>query len=359
MRAAMAAGSIFSLRTIQCPACGARLPVDGRALVVACEYCDARVEVQRRSSAPAPSPRPSPGPQRHVAQPHYSGFAWAVLIVPIAVVGYGAFALFLAREDHQASPAPSATATARPVPTPTPQIEPAIEPPPIPPPSDPPPSETPAVVETKVDLPPASTTAPRKSAGKSPASDLPVITVGQARAQLEPKVRACMQKAKAHHLVAYMGNKTSGAVKLLPDSRTRVDGAKVSLAKTSLGRCIDEAGKTVHTAAFKSNYVALDVRNDGVPDPLAHLPKTADMAGVKAKIASFDDAVKACARKHGVEGSRAVFTFKMDGPSGKVTSVGSTYLSKSFRACATAIYEKATFPKVRQSSYGLTYSLDV
>ena len=60
-----------------------------------------------------------------------------------------------------------------------------------------------------------------------------------------------------------------------------------------------------------------------------------------------------------LDASRASFTFKMDGPSGKVTSVGSTYLSSSFRACAKAIYQKATFPKVQQSSYGVTYSLDV
>jgi hypothetical protein len=179
--------------------------------------------------------------------------------------------------------------TSRSVPTPTPQLQPAFDPPPPPPPPETPPSDPPAeATDSKTDPPPKSTLRPRGSASKSPARDLPVITVAQARTQLEPKVRACMQKAKAHHL-----------------------------------------------------------------------PKKPDLTGVKATIASFDDAVKACARKHGVEGSRAVFNFKMDGPSGKVTSVGSTYLSKSFRSCAKAIYQKAAFPKVQQASYGVTYTLEV
>jgi hypothetical protein len=156
-----------------------------------------------------------------------------------------------------------------------------------------------------------------------------------------------------------MGNSSSGPVKLLSDSRTSVDGKKLALAKTSLGKCIDAAGQSVHTAAFKSNYVRLDVRNDDVPDPLGGLPASPDQKAIRAVIAGFDAQVKACARKHGVEGTTDSIRFTIDGPSGKPTLAQSKHSSRAFRSCAEAIYAKARFPKVQTSSYSASYSLSL
>jgi len=351
----MASSSIFAMQVIRCPACHARLPVDGRAAIVRCEYCDARVEIERRAG-----PAPNPMPRRHVAQPQYSGFAWSLVLVPVVFListGITAYQWFFARD------AATVTATA-PVAAPAPIAAPQVptihevDLPDPPPPATVPPDEPepPAKAPTEVPQP----TRPRVPNDTKPATPTgPVISVDEARKQLEPMARACLQKAGAHHLLAYMGNTKLGPVKLLPDSRTRVDGVKVALAKTALGRCLDEAGAKVRTSALKSDYVRLDVRNAGVADPLAGLPANADQKAVRGVIAAFDDDVKACARKHGVEGSRESFRFTIDGPSGKVASVTGTWLAKPFRACAEAIYAKARFEKVRASSYQVTYPLQL
>jgi hypothetical protein len=186
-----------------------------------------------------------------------------------------------------------------------------------------------------------------------------VIDVEQARKQLEPKVRACMQTAKVHHVLAYMGNAKVGPVAVLPDSRTSVDGKKTALGKTALGRCFDAAGKSVRTSAFKSNYVRLDVRNDGVPDPLGALPSKPNPSAVREVIAGFDDEVKACARKHGAEGSKASLQLDIAGPTGKLITLRGGDLPRAFMKCAGSIYARASFAKVQPTSYQVSYSISL
>ena len=195
------------------------------------------------------------------------------------------------------------------------------------------------------------------SAPKAPAG--PVISVAEARKKLEPKVLACMRRSRTHALRAYMGNKGPGPVSVLSDSRTRVDGARTKLAGTALGRCMNDAGKSVRTRASKSNYVRFDLRNNAVRNPLGRLPKKSDRKAVAAVVAAVDDKVRACARKHGQEGLREVFYFKIDGPAGEVLSVRGTYLSKKFRGCAEAHYRKLSFPKVQESDVKYTHDLRV
>ena len=166
-----------------------------------------------------------------------------------------------------------------------------------------------------------------------------------------------MRKTRTHSILAYMGNKRVGPVSLLSDSRTRVDGVRSNLRSTSLGRCMNEAGKSVRTRAFKSNYVRLELRNKRVADPLAALPAKPDRNAIKAKIESVDGKVRACARKHNQEGADEVFYFRVDGPTGKVQSVRATYRSKPFRRCAESIYKRLVFPKTRQADVKYTHRL--
>ncbi len=342
-RAAVASSSSSGTHVRRCPACNARLPIVAGATLVVCEYCDARVELGRGVRTVVPG--------RQVAPARQSS-AW-IVVVPIAVVlvgGATAASAWLRAQQIASSTqvtdapaavrAPAPVALHAPTPTPTPTPAPTLTPTPTP-------TPTPAHTHT----------GPRKPRVELPSG--PVITVEEARKQLEPKVRACMGKAGAHHLLAYMGNSTSGPVKLLSDSRTSVDGKKLALAKTSLGKCIDAAGAAVHTAAFKSNYVRLDVRNDDVPDPLGSLPASADMAAVREVLRSSDAAVKACARKHGALGTRDSFRIEIDGPAGKPTLVQSHHDSSGYRRCAEAIYAKARFAKVKASSYSVSYSIEL
>jgi hypothetical protein len=257
----MAAPSFFSMRVIRCPACGARLPQQSTTPIVRCEYCDARVEIAQPVAAPPQ--RRMPGPPAHVARPQYSSFAWILMIVPLVVITTGAFTAYRLSLLAGSGAAPGTTAEVH-LPPPrrtlttgdgTPSIAaPTVAPAPQP-----------------IAAPTASARQPARARGSSlaEAPDGPVIDVETARKQLEPKIRACMQTAKVHHVLAYMGNAKLGPVAVLPDSRTRVDGKKSALGKSALGRCFDVAGRSVRTSAFRSNYVRLDVRNDGVPDPLS------------------------------------------------------------------------------------------
>ncbi|MBC8070729.1 MAG: hypothetical protein IAG13_20530, partial [Deltaproteobacteria bacterium] len=96
----MASPSIFSMRVVRCPACGARLPVQTHLAMLRCEYCDARVELERmppqQPSLQQPGPPRMPGPPVHVARPQYSRFALIVLLLPVLLAGAGAFTAFRA-----------------------------------------------------------------------------------------------------------------------------------------------------------------------------------------------------------------------------------------------------------------------
>jgi hypothetical protein len=339
---------------LRCPACNAGLPVDGKSAVVTCMYCNARVEIDRRGQAQVPAPTV------HAAPPQRS-MAWmSWLTVPIVLLFSGGMATYqwYRAQSLVTTPvtAPVATPIATPKSTMTPQhvttVSEASASPPARVESPEPELETPA-------SPPTSAPAKAPRADPTPAPTGPVISVDEARKQLEPAARACMKQAKVHHLLAYMGNTKVGPVKVLPDPRTHTDGTKVALAKTALGRCLDEAGAKVRVSALKSNYVRLDVRNDDVVNPLAELPKTFDRNAVRDVITGFDEQVKACARKHGKEGSRESFRFTIAGPTGKVVSVNATYLEGPFRACALALYKGAVFPKVQSATYSITYPIDL
>jgi hypothetical protein len=347
----MAARDDTGPRMLRCPACNAGLPVDGVSIVVTCSYCSVRVEIDQRGRAHGP------GARRHATPAPRSHAAW--LVFPIVLLVSGGMAAYQWSRAQSSVPTPTATRT----PTVAPPIATlhevaAPEPPPIAASEDPSPPE---VVETP--SPDAHAPAPAKPGAKPHAPDVtptgPVISVDAARKSIEPQARACMKTAKVHHLLAYMGNSKVGPVKVLSDSRTHTDGKHVALAKTALGRCLDQAGASVRVSAFKSNYVRLDVRNDDVPDPLGALPAKPDPKAVRAVIASFDEKVKACARKHGKEGSRASFRFTIAGPSGKVDSVSVAGIDGPFRACALAIYEGARFTPVQPATYSITVPLDL
>jgi hypothetical protein len=243
---------------LRCPACNAGLPVDGVATIVTCSYCSARVEIDGRGRAQKPAP------MGHGAAPHRSAFAWQWVMVPLVFaisIGMGAFQWW--RAQSLISTPPPTVATPKPTPTPIPTRPPVTTirdvavtptvatPPPI---AADPPAPAPTTAPTTAPAKPRAVHPPK------PAPTGPVISVEEARKQIEPKARACMANAKVKHLLAYMGNTTIGPVKVLPDSRTQVDGKKVALAKTPLGRCLNAAGAKVSTSAFRSNYVRLDVR---------------------------------------------------------------------------------------------------
>jgi hypothetical protein len=315
--------------------------------MIACEYCDARVEVGRRAATKTTAPA------RHVAAPHYSGFAWGLLLFAVVTVAGGAFVFVAASPTSTEAPVTAADATearpavvaeVQPVASPATPARPAAEPEPAPTPEEP---------------SPAPVVAPTPKTPAAHAGTGPVISVAQAKAQLEPKVLACMRANRTYSLLAYMGNNGVGAVTVLSDSRTRVDGRTAKVAGTKLGRCMNEAGKSVRTRANKSNYVRFELRNAAVPDPLAGLPAKADRKAVAATIVAKNPDIVACARKHGEEGSREVFYFKIDGPTGKVTSVRGSYRSRAFRSCAEAIYRKLSFAKVQEPETKYTHDLQM
>jgi len=327
--------------------------------MVVCEYCAARVQIVRGARPAAPPPSSSPQP--HTAVPHWSGFAWVVVLVMVLVAAGASFAFVAltprAAPEPSVAPAVSheraAVALGDPVDPPT--VTPAI--------ADPPQAERAedsggSEVADDPEPPGHPSSAARKSkAPEAPAG--PTVSVSEAKKQLEPKVLACMRQTKTHALLAYMGNKTVGPVSVLPDSRTRVDGLKKKVAGSALGRCMNEAGKSVRTRAFKSNYIILNLRNETAPNPLAGLPAKADRKAVASIVASLDDAVLACARKHGEEGLREVFYVKIDGPTGKVVSARGAYGSKKFRSCAEPLYRKLTFPKVQEHQVEHTHQLQM
>lgn len=239
---------------MRCPACNAGLPVDGRTAVVTCLYCDARVEVDGHAARHPGSPP---------AVPRRSGALWSWLVFLIVLTVSGGMAAFqflraqaIATTTASPTPVTTATPTAQHVTTSRDIVS---------APRNAPPAPTPELEAPAADPPSAAEheAAPKpKRAAKPPAPAGPTITVDEARKLIEPKARACMQQANAHRLLAYMGNAKAGPVKVLPDSRTQVDGKKVALAKTPLGRCLNAAGAHVNTSAFRSNYVRLDVRID-------------------------------------------------------------------------------------------------
>lgn len=353
----MASHSDYGPRMLRCPACNAGLPVDGVSIVVTCSYCGARVEIDRRGRPhkPGPGSRPAPPPRST------AWISWVSVLLVLMVSGSLATYQWIRAQSSIPTPATTTPTATRPLAT-THEI---AEPPPAPA------IETPSVVEASTEVSadapadaPATPTV--KSSTKSHPSEPtpatptgPVISVEEARKAIEPKARACMKTAKVHHMLAYMGNSKVGPVRVLSDSRTHIDGKHVALAKTALGRCLDQAGASVRVSAFKSNYVRLDVRNDEVPDPLGALPAKPDPKAVREVIESHDAQVKACARKHGKEGSRASFRFTIAGPSGKVDSVTVTGVEGSFRACAVAVYEAARFAPVQPATYSITYPLDL
>lgn len=371
----MASRTLFSLRVIRCPACHARLPVHGGESIVACEYCDARVQIQRHRSAPPPHPlAPTPHPV-HTATPHYSGFAWIAFVVPLLAIGGSAVAFFVQAggsppwADHEAPPAPVQVSDRGGEPDAVVAEAPVLEEGPSATGSE---DEGPGRVgalfqeleeraerNKKSDDPepsgPRRAPAPRQPRG-------PVLGVPEAKKQLEPKVLQCMKAAAVHHVTARMGNKSVGGVSILTSAavaKPRVDGTVVNLPKTKLGRCIDAAGKTVSTRAFKSNYIIIDVRNPSVPDPLGDLPKTPSRDAVAATVSALDDRVHACAEQHGERGRKTNLHIRYDGPSGKLSSVNGSYTSKSFNRCVRDVYRSATFPKARQHEVTYTHRIEL
>lgn len=346
--------------------------------MVVCEYCDARVEIVRRN-APRPVQQPSSS-SLYSAMPHYSGLVWVFFIVPLITFAGVAIAFVSSMPWGWLEQIETITKAVPPIVDPDPgdrveaveAVE-AVQ-------SVDPGGGTP---ETKA---PGGTSAAQDASGTGNGSDEPdapeppdddpdpkpvrrsvapakptgpVISVDEARKQIEPKVLACMKQTGTHHILAYMGNKKVGPVKVLSDPRTRVDGLRVALARTKLGRCINEAGRSVRTRAFRSNYVRLQLRNEAVPDPLADLPARADRKAIEAAITALDPKVHACARKHGEEGAREVFYFRIDGPTGKVMSARGSYGSRAFRRCSEAVYRGMTFPKVQQHLVKYTHDLQL
>src|SRR5690606_27653796 len=82
-----------------------------------------------------------------------------------------------------------------------------------------------------------------------PAPTGPVLGSSDAQKSLEPAVLECMRAQKVHDLLAYMGNSKVGAVKVLGDSRSRVDGVRAKVQGTALGKCMDKAGASLRVRA--------------------------------------------------------------------------------------------------------------
>jgi hypothetical protein len=190
----------------------------------------------------------------------------------------------------------------------------------------------------------------RARAAKPKAPEGPVLTVSEAKAELVPMVLECLKAAKVHHVTAHMGNSKEGGVSILTSARVskpRIDGKEVKLHTTALGRCMNEAGKKVRTRAFGGNYIIIDVRNPGVPDPLGHLPRTIPRDVLAEAVSALDAEVRACAKKHGEEGRETGIRLRIDGPTGKLVWARPVYTSKAFNACAEALYRKIAFPKAQ------------
>ena len=253
----MASPSTFGPRMLRCPACNAGLPVDGTSSVATCSYCSARVEIDRRGQPRAPTHTTHTTHTTATPQRSMAWMSW--LMVPIVLMFSGGMAFYQWYRAQSLvtvpSPAP-VVATPKPTPQPITTVRQIAAPAPVAT-----PDPEPKVVAPTPDPPPPSAPAKPHRAPKPPPPTGPTISVEEARKQLEPMALACLKQAKGHHLRAYMGNTTAGAVKVLPDTRTELDGKKVALAKTPLGRCLNAAGAKVNTSAFKSNYVRLDVRD--------------------------------------------------------------------------------------------------
>lgn len=365
----MAGTTIFSLRVLSCPSCSATLPVHGDEGLVVCEYCDARVQVSRTKGTTTVSPAETMKPV-YTAAPHASTFAWVLagMVVSLGVSGVMVAVLTGASESE----GPDASVPPAIIEAALPQTEPLAESPTpleLPTPSaSPVPEPTPLDVESGESEPveagtgAASVDPPTKKKSTTPSPALPaptgpVLSSGDARGALEPAILDCMRAQGVHDILAYMGNSTVGPVKVLGDSRSRVDGVQAKIKGTTLGKCMDKAGAAVRVRAFKSDYVRFALVNDAVPDPLAALPAKADRDEVDRIIASADPEVLQCAVKHGEEGGKEVFYFVIDGPSGKPSSVRASYLSKGFKKCAEAIYGKLSFPKVREWQIKVTKHL--
>jgi len=187
---------------------------------------------------------------------------------------------------------------------------------------------------------------------RAPAPTGKVLSVAEAKRVLQPMVLACMRTHKVHSIQLRLGNKTVGPVHLLGrPHRSRVDGMRSEIIGSKLGRCINKAGRKVRARAFKSNYILFNLVNSDVPNPLAKLPAKAAPADVQATIDGAAPKIHACARKHGEEGASGVFYFTIDGPTGNVISVRSSYGSKAFGRCAEKVYGALHFTRVQQARH--------
>jgi hypothetical protein len=365
--------------------------VQGDESILQCEYCDAHVQLagveakkkkkpqqSRPAASQAPVPPFGPPPTCHVAQPHYSGFAWVVFLIPLMSIAGVAVSVFMSAglswgdvelwwyEHVQPGTAyervaqPEAEAEARV------QDDEALDE------QETDGEETDGEPEDEDDEPgrvgrlftelaqraeeaeaqknAPRTTRRRPAAPKEPEG--PLLTVAQAKSELEPKVLECMKTAKVHHVAARMGNSKVGGVSIITSAGraapTRVDGIVVKLATTALGRCINEAGKQVRTQAFGGNTIIIDVRNPAVPNPLGHLPQTPARDALEAAVTALEPELKGCAKKHGEEGKETVITLRIDGPTGKLLSARPVHTKNAFNRCAEAVYGKASFPKAQR-----------
>ncbi len=96
-----------------------------------------------------------------------------------------------------------------------------------------------------------------------------------------------------------------------------------------------------------------------MPNPLAKLPPKFDRKVLRSTIEAADPRVHACASKHGQQGAREVFYFRLDGPSGKVLSVRASYGPKGFRKCAEAVYRGLAFTRVQESEIKYTHHIQL
>jgi hypothetical protein len=405
----MGSRTLFALRVIRCPACHARLPVQGADSVVRCEYCDAHVQLggsgpkkkkkkQQHGHQPvAPSPHaPSVAEApTHVAQPHYSGCAWIVFIIPLlSVVGVGisVFAsMGLQWGDvemlwHDLTGSPSGTR--EPAGSPEPLAQDQDRAPQAGSETDEDAEETDEIEEEaepgrvgrlfsnladRAEQAEAEAAAEKKRAAarqrrraatpSEPEPSGPLLSVSEAKTKLEPAVLECMKTAGVHHVTARMGNAKEGGVSILMSAsapRPRVDGAQVNLPSTALGRCMNAAGARVRTQAFKGNYVIIDVRNPAAQNPLRHLPREPAYDEIRAVVKSFDVRVHACAREHGDQGRRRTpIRLRFDGPTGKLVSVSPMHTSKGFNACVEAVYREGAYPKTQQHVVELQYVISL
>ncbi len=372
---------------------------------MACEYCDARIQIAHapHPAEVAPSHSNAAGHTTHVATPQYSDRWVAGALVAMLLIFYAVVLLYghpdLRETLFGERPPPADPAPTRPAPTrSTPAVEPetpsadasvtATEMPKDPDPPDSPAHASVEPPETEVDEGDAAeagglwarlwslrpetevdegdtvepTKAPKKSTSGArpsmpPAQPAgPVLSVAEATRALEPAILECMKAAGVHRVSLHMGNEKVGGVSILNVTwapKPRVDGLLVSLPRTKLGRCINEAGRTVRTRAFKSNYLTIDVRNPGVPDPLAAFPETLSKQDFEAALGPLDDQVRACATKHGEEGQRIRISVRVDGPAGKLTFARPMYTSKAFASCVERLYKTVVFPRAKR--YNIDY----